>query len=349
MKMSKEFLKNRIENNDSHVNKILYPPIPKKNFLIEVTNACNLECIFCANRKMTRKRGFMSLELLNKILRDAYNEGVREVGFYLTGEPLLCKDMYKYVELAKEIGFEYIYMTTNGVLATKDNVEQLIASGLDSIKFSINAINKDEYYLIHGKDYYDVVMNNLKEIYLYRKESGKNFKIFVSYIMTKYTEYNQQTVIENFSDWCDEVCVLNVINQGGWTPENDRLLRPSLNKDVFEYKVSTPCSQLFSHINVTCEGYMTACCTDFQNYLVYGDLNKESIAEAWHNETIVEFRRKHLEGNVKGTLCDNCIRNIKDKPLPLLDEFATDFNDEKVFSDKAVQERIDKFLAVKNK
>ena len=29
----------------------LYPPFPKKNLLIEVTNKCNSNCIFCAIRK----------------------------------------------------------------------------------------------------------------------------------------------------------------------------------------------------------------------------------------------------------------------------------------------------------
>lgn len=346
--MKEESLKNRINSNNVHENMMLYPPIPRKNFLIEVTNACNLECIFCANRKMTRKRGFMSLELANKILRDAYSAGVREVGFYLTGEPLLCKNLYKYVEAAKGVGFEYIYMTTNGVLATKENIEQLIESGLDSIKFSINAVNKDEYYLIHGKDYYDVVMNNLKEIYLYRKESGKKFKIYVSYIMTRYTQYDQQTIKEHFGDWCDEIVVLNARNQGGYVPEIDGLLKTSLTNTIVADH-ATPCSQIFSHISVTYEGYMTACCTDFQNYLVYGDLNKESIAEAWHNETIVEFRRKHLEGNVAGTLCDNCIKSIKDKPLPLLSNCAIDFNEKDMFSEDAVKDRINNFLNTENK
>lgn len=39
--------------------------------------------------------------------------------------------------------------------------ENLLVSGLDSIKFFINAINRDEYKLIHGADGFDVVMKNL--------------------------------------------------------------------------------------------------------------------------------------------------------------------------------------------
>ena len=39
----------------------LYPPFPKKNLLIEVTNKCNSNCIFCANSKMKRKRKYQWL------------------------------------------------------------------------------------------------------------------------------------------------------------------------------------------------------------------------------------------------------------------------------------------------
>ena len=33
----------------------LEPPFPKTNFLMELSNACNHECIFCAHQKMQRK------------------------------------------------------------------------------------------------------------------------------------------------------------------------------------------------------------------------------------------------------------------------------------------------------
>ena len=104
---------------------LLYPPFPKKNLLIEVTNACNNKCIFCANRIMTRKLGMIDSKLVYKVLQEAFELGTLEVGFYATGEPLLNKKIYDYIKKAKEIGYEYIYITTNGILANLDNVKKL--------------------------------------------------------------------------------------------------------------------------------------------------------------------------------------------------------------------------------
>lgn len=37
----------------------LTPEYPLKGLHIELSNICNHQCLFCANRKMTRKKGFM--------------------------------------------------------------------------------------------------------------------------------------------------------------------------------------------------------------------------------------------------------------------------------------------------
>jgi molybdenum cofactor biosynthesis enzyme MoaA len=80
----------------------------------------------------------MSNEKAFDILSQAYKLGVREVGFYLVSEPFMAKNLEACVAYAKQTGYEYIYLTTNGAMATKDRMERLLLNGLDSIKFSIN-------------------------------------------------------------------------------------------------------------------------------------------------------------------------------------------------------------------
>lgn len=118
-----------------------------KNMLLEVTNICNDCCIFCANQKSTRKRGFIEKELAKKILKEAYELGTRDVGFYATGEPLVNKDLEEYIRYAKELGYKYTYITTNGALMDKERAKSIIDAGIDSVKFSINASNKKDYLL----------------------------------------------------------------------------------------------------------------------------------------------------------------------------------------------------------
>lgn len=335
-------LNERILDRNNKSNFIKKPPFPQKNLLIELSNACNNQCIFCANRKMTRKRGSIKFDILNKILKDCYNLGTREVGFYTTGEPLLYRKLEESIKLAKEIGYSYVYITTNGILCTLEKFKKLLESGLDSIKISINALDEKSYKLIHNTDSFNLVMKNLQDMYNYKLEHKLDVKIFVSYIATKYTNHTTNQIKKFFSNMCDEVMVVNVRNQSGLTPENITLLGGLNDLDKIKAERELPCHYVFNTINVTYEGYLTACCTDFQNYLVYGNANINSIKKCWHNRIITSLRKQHLNKKLKNNLCRNCIFNSLNVPKPLIKKYATKFN-ETIFVKTDAEKRIHDF------
>lgn len=320
----------------------LYPPFPKKNLLIEVTNKCNSNCIFCANSKMKRKRKYIDPALLEKILKEAFELGMIEVGFYTTGESLLDNNLSKYIKLAKNIGYKYIYITTNAILLNNRKIKELVDAGIDSIKLSINAINKKDYEFIHGVNYFDTVISNLKSLYNYRKNEKLQFKIYVSYIATRYTDYSVAKIKAFFADYCDEVAVINVRNQSGLMPEINKYLSCEKQKNKIKAKRILPCHYVFNTVNVSCEGYLTACCTDFENYLVYADLNKETLKDSWHNEVITELRRQHLNKKLEENLCNNCIYSSESLPIPLNESLCTAMTKE-VFDSKKTLNRIEKY------
>lgn len=314
----------------------LKPPFPKTNFLMEVSNACNHECIFCAHQKMHRKVGKIDKEFAFDILKQAYDMGTREVGFYATGEPFINVDLADYIKKAKEIGYTYVYLTSNGSLATPDRIVEVIEAGLDSIKFSINAPERKLYEFIHGKDDFDKVVNHLKFAYEYRKNTGKNFKIYVTGILTKYTEYMQYEYHRLFDHICDQVAFKFVYNQGGYMPEIEQYLR--CESDVAEKR---KCNLPFDAICVTYEGYLSIENADYENMLVVADLNKVSLNEGWYGDKMQEFRKRFLSGDLEGTLCDGCVNRCCKPAEALSKEIANTTKYD--FEDVKVKERVEKF------
>lgn len=300
------------------------PKIPD-TMLIELSNRCNNLCIFCANSKMTRKKGEIDFDFLKRILKEARDLGVSKVGFYTTGEPLIYNRLGEAVTLSKKLGFEYIYITTNGILAKSELIEDLVKKGLNSIKFSINAINANDYKFIHRTDNFNTVINNLKNAYKLRENKKLDFKLFVSYIATKYTEYDVNTIREFFKPYCDEVAIVNVRNQSGLMPIESEMLSCKNSDDKILAKRTIPCYYLFKTIIISYEGYLTGCCTDFQNYLAYADLNKNLLKDAWTNAIITNLRKQHLSGAIENNLCNNCITNSIEIPQPLNEELSTRF------------------------
>ena len=302
--------------------KELYPPYPLKGLHIELSNICNHQCLFCANRKMTRKKGYIDEDFLKRILKEAHEEGFLDVGFYANGEPFVSKNLSEYVKWAKEIGYKYIYIDTNGAAATFDKIKEVIDAGLDSIKFSINGTNPENYELIHGRNDFDKVIDNLKQTYEYKKKIGRKLNVFVSIAVTKYIENTIEVFVEKLKKYTDDIICNSVIEMGGYIPEELEKLKTVTSNDFTE-GMQVPCYQLWKGLFITYEGYVTACCADFQNYFVYADLNNTSIKDAWHNEVITELRRKHLEKKVAGLPCVQCAYGISSPWIPATKEYAT--------------------------
>jgi len=308
------FLRQRVMTIRSVSSDILVPlpPFPK-NMLIELTNRCNHRCSFCFSSFSTRKKGNINPKLLVSILKEAYKLGTREVGFYLTGEPLLFKNIEQYIKLAKETGYDYIYITTNGALASCSKVKGLISAGLDSIKLSINAATRETYKAIHGKDDFDRVVGNLKQIKSYRDRNHLKFNIGVGYVLSDASYREKEYAKNTIGKLVDDLVFSKKGNQGGYM--ND--------KGSLQILSSLPCSMLFNRFHVSHEGYFTLCCVDYQNYLAVSDLNRISLKDAWGSKLAVDMRNRHLSANITGTLCHNCISGKNSAIEPLVEEYAT--------------------------
>lgn len=333
-------LKDRINDkiNDKKYSDIMKFPV--KNLMIEVTNCCNNKCIFCYNSCMKRKKKFIDKDLCLKVLRDAYKLGSREVGFYVTGEPLLDNRLSEFIKYAKDIGFNYIYLTTNGILADLDRVKDLYNNGLNSIKFSINSSNSNDYLFIHGTDNFNKVIGNLSDIYNWKKSNNINLRVYVSCVLTKYTN-NIEEYNNIFSNICDEFVTMNAINQGGLLDDISNCLSDKTDSITVNNSFNLPCNYPFNSVIVTAEGYLTGCCMDFENLLAYADLNKESLEEAWNNKYIKKLRDMHIKKDVDGTICKNCICSCKDKITPLRKDLC--MIDNNLNLESHIKERCEKY------
>jgi pyruvate-formate lyase-activating enzyme len=277
----------------------VFPPFPK-NMMVELTNYCNHSCIFCANSEMKRKRGFINYDLLCNIAKQAYDLDIREIGLYTTGESLLYPRLLDLILYLKSTGFTYVYLTTNGVRLTPKLSKKLIDAGLDSIKFSINGGTDTTYKKIHQKDDFATVIDNLITLNQIKDINKSKIKILATYIIC---EENNSVLdlsrIESiFEAFTDDYMFILAGNQGG-------------NK---EGKISNmiPCSMVFNRLHITWEGYLTACCVDFEGNLIMADLNKVPLIQGWYSTKFTKLRVEHLKKNLINTQCKKCTEKKDD-------------------------------------
>jgi wyosine [tRNA(Phe)-imidazoG37] synthetase (radical SAM superfamily) len=304
------------------------PPFPLK-LKIDICGTCNQNCIFCPTAVQSGKHTNIDDKLCRILIRDGYDAGARELAFSATGEPLLNPKLEEYITFAKNIGYRYVFINTNGSLLNNTRIKSLLDSGLDSIKFSVNAGDAKSYHLIHGMDCFEQVIDNIKLFNKLRKDQLP--RLFVSFISLKENIRQGKQLFSLIGKYIDDFIIQNANTRGGFN-EIIKLEDSLLGNDSFSFKF--PCSQLFDTAVVLAEGYLVICCQDFDKQTVIADLHKINITDAWNSDKFIAFRKKYLDKDLAGTLCNNCLFELNQKVEPLTLDMAHYTVDERKMADR---------------
>ncbi|MCE9640171.1 MAG: radical SAM protein, partial [Betaproteobacteria bacterium] len=255
---------------------------------------------------MEREHGNIDVARLEGWLADAYKLGSREIGLHSGAEPFASKQLEHFVAYCKKIGYEYTYISTNGSLATPKRMKAVIDAGIDSIKFSFNAGDRETYRKVHGKDHFDRVLDHLRYASTYRGKKKKPY-IAISFVVTRDNEHTVEKLRELTRDLVDEFIPLKETNSSGQLPRaGERALKA---KDI--------CAIPFNKLHISWEGYMRVCCNDYENLLAVEDLENMSLEEAFYGDRFSDFRQRHLDDKLEGSLCFNCKYDCKSPVQPL--------------------------------
>ena len=73
----------------------------------------------------------MDRAFFSRIIREMRDAGVEELGLFYINEPFTCSWIADAIKEAKDVGFPYVFLTTNGSAATPEKVSQAMGAGLD--------------------------------------------------------------------------------------------------------------------------------------------------------------------------------------------------------------------------
>ena len=72
------------------------------------------------------------------------------------------------------------------------------------------------------------------------------------------------------------------------------------------------CPEVFDKLSINWDGTVSACCGDYDNYTLIGDVKSHSLEEIWHGEKLFKMRKmlsdyRHNENH----LCARCARSVQ--------------------------------------
>ena len=127
---------------------------------LEVTNRCNLLCTTCPRTyEELEPPADMSWDLFTSIV-DQVPDLARAV-LHGVGEPMLVADLPRMVRYLKDRGV-YVLFNTNGTVLSERNGRALIAAGLDELRVSLDASNRESFKAIRGRDYFNRIVRNVR-------------------------------------------------------------------------------------------------------------------------------------------------------------------------------------------
>jgi len=122
---------------------------------INITRNCNLRCLYCyanASQQYDGEREVITQQELDKFLEGVKAYASPDCPIQFTGgEPLLRRDLLYYgIKKARELGFTYLTINTNGLLLKKEDIEFFKKYHVDNVTISLDGTNKEKHEKVRG-------------------------------------------------------------------------------------------------------------------------------------------------------------------------------------------------------
>lgn len=127
---------------------------------LEVTNRCNLLCTTCPRTyEELEPPADMSWKQFVSIV-DQVPDLARAV-LHGVGEPMLVANLPRMVRYLKDRSVHVLF-NTNGTVLGERNGRALIDAGLDELRVSLDASNRESFKAIRGRDYFGRILRNVR-------------------------------------------------------------------------------------------------------------------------------------------------------------------------------------------
>jgi uncharacterized radical SAM superfamily Fe-S cluster-containing enzyme len=137
--------------------------------IIDVTNRCNLRCPICFAH--AGAAGYLyeptkqQIREMMENLRD--NDPVKTPSLQFSGgEPTVREDLPELVAMAKDLGFPFVMVDSNGIKMAEslEYCRELKKSGLDSVYLSFDSLTKKPYISLRGFNLLPIKMEAIKNL-----------------------------------------------------------------------------------------------------------------------------------------------------------------------------------------
>lgn len=286
---------------------------------IETTNACNMRCEMCPRTTMmTRPIETMHADLFEKVIdqlrpwtaneweawqlfvEDKYGidrNAVSENHFFLHiipkvivlhgyGDPLLDKNIPDYVEKMTKKGLQS-YFSCNPANINMERTVETFENGLNYVKYSLESVDDIRHKEVRG------LQSNFTDSYrkileLLDIKAKRNLDTKIVITMINLNKPWQQEEFEKLKDAFKDLDVYVYLKS-----QDQQWYEDNKNKTQSIHWLEF-CQFPWSSMTIKSNGESVECVEDFNNEIILGNAQTESMVAIWNGERYKQFRLDHF-------------------------------------------------------
>mgnify|MGYP004703118173 CR=1 FL=1 len=264
-----------------------------KRIYIEITNSCNLNCIFCS--KNNRHPRMMSRTEFSYVL-DQIKPLTEHIYLHVQGEPFMHPDLLDFLDDSYKHGLK-VHLVTNGTLLSKINYRIYSHPALVQLSISIHSaqmkIDDDNYIIL--KQIISSVENSHLSLFL------------------RLWTYNDIELTDLIDSLIDSKIVYEgkriKVKKNLYIDLDKEFVWPNINHPI--QSINGTCHAGSIMLAILSNGEITPCCLDSDGLLSIGNIFEESLTDCISKPRFTNLVNGFKKRHCVETLCQKCTYRLR--------------------------------------
>lgn len=269
---------------------------------IELSSRCNHHCKFCVTAHEHHANSFMSSNVINRIIEEAIDCNIREIGLFHMGESMLHPEFNHIIQtFTHHLKNCRFYISTNGSIY--NGIKCCIDNNIDSIKISLNCMSRQQHYEYTDVDDFCTIVDNIKKSFEYRNEVNSKSWLSFSSICSNITE-TDNTFIQKMSQYADEHYLTPMYNHAGKV-DIASMTNSQCQMKIVDTSARYPCVAMFNMCHIKSNGDINLCRFGVDDKHTVGNIMTQSLRSIWFSGKSMGLRnlaKMHMLNT-----CNKCI------------------------------------------